>query len=134
MPRRRKPLPDWDHGMSLALPVGGRTPTRPANQLPSGSESPADPDTQPGPGPKTDAGPPTNSCASLGPDPAAPANPGQSPAISEPVDALALWREDSTPAAASSLSAIRLDGNERLLVPFTASVLRTRLHYLSAEA
>jgi hypothetical protein len=49
----------------------------------------------------------------------------------QPVDGLALWDRESASARPGALSALRLDANERLVIPFTTSMVRQALHYLS---
>lgn len=52
----------------------------------------------------------------------------------QPTDALALWSKDPALTTAASIAAIRLDGNERLVIPFTASVVRVKVHYLNSAS
>lgn len=49
------------------------------------------------------------------------------------VDALKLWASDSGPKNLA-LPAIRLDGNERLVIPFTTGMLRVQTHYINSPA
>src|SRR5262249_19030644 len=49
-------------------------------------------------------------------------------------DALELWQAEGPGAARPPLEGVRLDANERLLVPFTTSTRRVQLHYLDAPA
>jgi hypothetical protein len=51
------------------------------------------------------------------------------PATGQLTDALAAWRAEAG-AAPVGLEEVRLDQNERLLVPFTTSMARTTVHYL----
>jgi len=51
-----------------------------------------------------------------------------------PIDGLALWDSEACATPATSLSVVRVDGNERLLVPFTTVMLRKQLHYVSCPA
>jgi hypothetical protein len=48
----------------------------------------------------------------------------------QPVDGLALWESEADRGRPPALSAVRLDGNERLLIPFTTTLVRAHLHYL----
>jgi hypothetical protein len=52
----------------------------------------------------------------------------------QPVDGLELWDTEALDNSVGSLSAIRLDQNERLVIPFTTSLVRKELHYLSFAA
>jgi hypothetical protein len=47
----------------------------------------------------------------------------------QPVDGLALWITEDAPGAREELTVVRLDENERLVIPFTTSMLRVNLHY-----
>jgi hypothetical protein len=49
----------------------------------------------------------------------------------KPIDSLALWDSEALELQASGLATIRIDQNERLLIPFTTSVVRANLHYLN---
>jgi hypothetical protein len=50
------------------------------------------------------------------------------------VDGLALWEAEGAENATASLSLIRLDQNDRLLVPFTTMIMPTVLHFLEFPA
>jgi hypothetical protein len=54
--------------------------------------------------------------------------------LDQPVDGLALWDAEALDNPGGSLRVIRPDQNERLLVPFTTTMLRAHLHYLSFAA
>jgi hypothetical protein len=54
--------------------------------------------------------------------------------LAQPFDALARWDAEALDNPGSSLEAIRIDQNERLLIPFTTSMVRTQLHYLKFSA
>src|SRR4051812_39308681 len=54
--------------------------------------------------------------------------------LDQPVDGLALWDEEARDNPGGSLTAIRIDQNERLVIPFTTSMLRTAMHYLNFAA
>jgi hypothetical protein len=45
-------------------------------------------------------------------------------------DALDLWGQELASSGPQGPSFIRLDGNERLVIPFTQRVVRVKLHYL----
>src|SRR5947209_775166 len=47
-------------------------------------------------------------------------------------DGLDLW-DSETVDAPTGLAPIRLDSSERLLIPFTTSLVRTELHYLDSQ-
>lgn len=48
----------------------------------------------------------------------------------EPLNALTEWRREMTAGiAAAPLSVVRLDANERLLIPFTTGIRRCKLHF-----
>jgi hypothetical protein len=49
-------------------------------------------------------------------------------------DGLALWDSETATGEAGGLSVIRLDGNERLLIPFTTTMGRVTLHYVEYPA
>src|SRR5260370_8767282 len=59
--------------------------------------------------------------------------PPDQPPPNKPSDALARWDAES-PRNATPLAAVRLDGNEALLLPFTTDALPVRLHYLESPA
>jgi hypothetical protein len=46
------------------------------------------------------------------------------------VDGLDLWESEADRGRAAPLSDVRLDGNRRLLIPFTTSMVRATVHYL----
>ena len=46
------------------------------------------------------------------------------------VDGLDLWETEADHGHAAPLSAVRLDGNARMLVPFTTIMVRATLHYV----
>jgi hypothetical protein len=48
-----------------------------------------------------------------------------------PCDGLAMWDAEAQDDARAGLAEIRPDQNERLLIPFTTSMVRVILHYLS---
>ncbi len=48
----------------------------------------------------------------------------------QPADALDLWDKDPVVTSSSPLALLRIDGNERLLIPFTTSMVRCPLHFL----
>lgn len=52
------------------------------------------------------------------------------PSALQPADALDLWSNDPSVASPSPLAVLRIDGNERLLIPFTTSMVRCPLHFL----
>jgi hypothetical protein len=52
----------------------------------------------------------------------------------QPVDGLALWDAEAHDNTRGGLTAVRIDQNERFLVPFTTSMVRTHLHYLNFRA
>ena len=54
--------------------------------------------------------------------------------ISGPVDALELWAAEASELPRAVLKAIRLDRNERLIIPFTSSLVRQIVHYLESQA
>lgn len=60
--------------------------------------------------------------------------PEHGPSIGRPVDGLAQWDAEGTSDQAASLMTIRLDQNERLVVPFTTSMLRVDLHFVDFSA
>jgi hypothetical protein len=49
-------------------------------------------------------------------------------------DALTLWRSEMASAGPAILSAIRLDANERLVIPFTTAMVRAQVHYIPSPA
>jgi hypothetical protein len=51
--------------------------------------------------------------------------------LDQPVDGLALWDAEAQDNPRGGLTAIRIDQNERLVLPFTISMVRTHLHYLN---
>jgi hypothetical protein len=53
---------------------------------------------------------------------------------SRATDALALWGQESVSASPVGLSAVRLDANERLVIPFTTALLRSQVHYFDSTA
>jgi hypothetical protein len=55
--------------------------------------------------------------------------PGEGPASRRVPDALAKWKAEAA-AASPALEEVRLDQNEKLVVPFTTSVVEVALHYL----
>jgi hypothetical protein len=55
--------------------------------------------------------------------------PGAAPASRQVTDALAKWKAEAAVAAAA-LEEVRLDQNEKLVVPFSTSVVEVALHYL----
>jgi hypothetical protein len=54
------------------------------------------------------------------------------PAGTQPVDGLSLWESESQGNQAA-LSLIRVDGNERLLIPFTSLMSRAEVHFVDAS-
>jgi hypothetical protein len=54
--------------------------------------------------------------------------------LDEPVDGLALWDAESRDNPRGGPTPVRIDQDERLLVPFTTSMVRTPLHYLNFPA
>src|SRR4051812_13677114 len=60
-------------------------------------------------------------------------NKGPAP-LDQPVDGLALWETEARDNRGGSLTAIRPDQNERLVIPFTTSMVRTAMHYLNFAA
>jgi hypothetical protein len=54
--------------------------------------------------------------------------------LGQPVDGLALWDSEAAEVAPAGLETVRLDQNERLLIPFTRTMLRVTLHYVNFEA
>lgn len=50
------------------------------------------------------------------------------------IDGLATWDKELPVASAQDLSLVRLDQNERLVIPFTMSMVRVRIHYLESAA
>jgi hypothetical protein len=46
------------------------------------------------------------------------------------VDALSLWGGETVGTSPATLRVIRLDGNERLIIPFTTALQRVQVHYL----
>jgi len=105
---------------SLALPTGPRRrPTRiEAVGGPAGGSFPNDRRDKGAPSPMN---PPS-------PDESAPAAPNQ------PADGLALWDKEAADVPRDRLPLVRLDQNERYLVPFTTSMVRVSLHYLKFES
>jgi len=49
-------------------------------------------------------------------------------------DGLSLWDAEAAPTPTATLSVLRLDANEKLLIPFTTSLVRAQLHYLDFPA
>ena len=56
------------------------------------------------------------------------------PSTSGLIDGLALWSSDGPGATPQSISVLRLDDNERLVIPFTTSLCRVSVHYTDAES
>jgi hypothetical protein len=56
------------------------------------------------------------------------------PGLPGPVDGLALWTAEGSAAQVGNLSSVRLDANERLLIPFTTTMTRVLLHYVEYPA
>jgi hypothetical protein len=54
--------------------------------------------------------------------------------LGEPVDGLALWDSEAAEVAPAGLETVRLDQNDHLLIPFTRTMLRVTLHYVSFAA
>lgn len=52
----------------------------------------------------------------------------------QPVNGLALWDDEALDAQGGSLEIVRLDRNERLVIPFTTSMVRTEQHYIKFAA
>jgi hypothetical protein len=50
------------------------------------------------------------------------------------VDALDSWAADAPQQLAVSLSLVRLDANEKLIVPFTTSIVPQEVHYLDSDS
>src|SRR5690348_17103547 len=62
-------------------------------------------------------------------------NKTQNPRPPEPLrDALDTWDAEANGHAAPALAALRLDGNERLVIPFTTQMQRVLLHFLETPA
>lgn len=61
--------------------------------------------------------------------------PSTPPQTASPLkDGLELWAAEARGTGTFALSAIRVDGNERLLIPFTTSLQRVSLHYIDSAA
>ena len=58
------------------------------------------------------------------------ARPPKSTINQDVVDGLAAWESETSEPEAAELSAVRLDGNETSIIPFTSSMLRVDLHFL----
>jgi hypothetical protein len=56
------------------------------------------------------------------------------PPIGQPVDGLALWDSEGGGLTPAAVDTIRLDQNERLLVPFTMMMVRVSIHYVNFGA
>jgi hypothetical protein len=54
--------------------------------------------------------------------------------LDQAVDGLALWDAEARDNPGGSLTAVRIDQSERLLVPFTTSMVRSHMHYLNFKA
>jgi hypothetical protein len=52
----------------------------------------------------------------------------------KPIDCLALWDSEGAGASVDSLTVVRLDASESLLIPFTTSSARVKLHYTDYPA
>ena len=59
--------------------------------------------------------------------------PSQTLAQSQATDALALWGTEVNTSPVN-LSVIRLDGNERLVIPFTTTIARVKVHYFEVPS
>jgi hypothetical protein len=61
--------------------------------------------------------------------------PATSPKPPAPLqDALDTWTAETGSAGPANVAAVRVDGNEKLLILFTTSMARVRLHFLDAAA